>query len=224
MPQRTQMAARACALAFAALALLSLAAIPSPAQDAPGTLTITYGNASTVIVGDWNFVYEFLESDTPLDAARVTACAGPSADSSCMKQTKTTKDLLLAGPVPGLSAVGLVPYVLPEGAVRAIRIHWNTGSERDGRDGVTLKQDARGGESQSLGISVITTQGAELYFEGTLQTPRTFLSSKAHVYPMRLSLTGSIQAGDAPRRFDLRLDSRSAPPSANERVDEVWFH
>ena len=228
MPQQTRKAARASARAVALLAAFSLTAILSAAQDtandASGTLTVTYGNASTLIVGDWHFVYEYLESDTPLDAARVTACTKPSPDASCMKHTKTTKDLLLAGPVPGLSAVGLVPYVLPAGAVRAIRIHWNAGSKRDGRNGLTLKQNTPGGTSDSLGVSVITAQGAEIYFEGTLHTPETFLSSKTHVYPVKLSLTGSVQAEGAPRAFDLRLDSRKAPPSANDRVDEVWFH
>ena len=228
MLDRNRKAARAIATGFAALtalaAILSIAPRPLAAQDTGSTLTVVYGNGSKLPVREWHFVYEYLESDTPLDPAYVATCRTPSYDAnSCFSQIKTSKDLFLIGPMPGPSAAARVPFILPGSGLGAIRIHWREGSGPYEEDGVTLNRNRSAGRYVSDGITIVTAQGAQIRVSGELRVPESFLSSKSHVYLMKLSLAGTVQVQGMPGRFELRLDSPLALDSLKERVEEIQF-
>jgi hypothetical protein len=194
------------------------------AQDAPSTLTVVYGNSSELVVQDWHFVYEYLESDTALDPAYVATCTRPSSDAnSCMTQVKMSKDLIVLGPLPGPSSAARVPFILPGTGLRAIRIHWEDEPGPYEKDGVRLNPNRDDRRYRSETLTVVTTQGAAIHFTGRLQALETFLSSKKYVYLMKLSVAGSIQVQSTPGRFELRLDERFPPATLQERVDEVQF-
>jgi hypothetical protein len=192
------------------LAALSAAPRHLAAQDAPGLLSVVYGDGSQLAVRDWHFAYEYLESDTPLDPAYVATCTQPSYDRNpCFTQVKISKDLIVLGPLPGPSGAAKVPFILPEGGLHAIRIHWK-GGPGDGR-------------FQSDSLTIVTAQGAEIHLAGRLQSLEGFLSKKQYVYLMKISIAGGIQVQSTPGRFELRLDERFPPAALKERVDEIRF-
>jgi len=206
---------------------ITLAAVPYPlaAQDAaPSTLAVIYGDGSRLAVQDWHFVYEYIESDTPLDAAYVATCTRPSYDeNSCLTQVKIAKDLMVLGPLPGPSGAAKAPYILPAAGLQAIRIHWRGGPGPYEKDGVRLNPDRNDGRYRSDALTVVIAQGAEIHFAGRLEALGTFLSGKKYVYLKQLSVAGSIRVQSTPGRFELRLDERFPPTSLKERVDEITF-
>lgn len=227
MPDRNWKAGETFAAGLAVLvvmtAILSVVPIPLAAQDAGGTITVLYGSGSKVSVRDWHFVYEYLESDMPLDPAFVATCRMPSSESSCFTQVRTAKDLFVVAPLPGPSAAAQVPFILPESALQAIFLHWKESPGPYEPDGVTLNRNRGDGRYTSDGVTIVTTQGARIRIAGGLRAPEAFLSQKRYVYLMKFSLAGSVQVQGAPGRFELRLDSALAPSSLKERVEEIQF-
>ena len=228
MPERKRKTAQAIATGFAALtvsaAILWIAPSPLAAQNAGSTITAIYGNDSKLAVKDWHFVYEYLESDTPLDPAYVATCRTPSYDATaCFTQIKTGKVLFIIAPLPGPSAAAQAPFLLPENTLQVIFLHWKRGPEPYEADGVTLNQNRSAGRFVSDGVTIVTTHGAQIRVSGELRVPESFLSSKSHVYLMKLSLAGTVQVQGMPGRFELRLDSPLAPDSLKERVEEIQF-
>ncbi len=228
---RNQLAARAVTTAYAALAAggLMLWIVPrfaagQDAQDSQPTVTIIYGDDSKLTVTDWHFVYEYLESDAPLDELFVATCRGSLAgDFPCYPQIKTAKDLYLLGPLPGPSAAAQVPFVLPGSVLGAIWIHWQDGPGPYEKDGVTLNRNRTDERYQSDAMTIVLAQGAQIRFAGRLRTLDAFLSNKRYVYLMKLSLAGTVQVQGTPGHFELNLDSRLPTSSLKERVEEVRF-
>lgn len=228
MPDRTGKAGEAIAVTLAVLgviaAILAVAPIRLAAQDARTTLTVIYGNDSKLEVRDWHLVYEFLESDTPLDPAYVATCTRPSSEqNSCSTQVKTAKDLFIVAPMPGPSTAAQVPFLLPGNTLQALFLHWKESPGPYEADGRTLNRNRGDGRFVSDGVTIVTTHGARIRVSGGLRVPESFLSSKRYVYLMKLSLAGSAQAQGMPGRFELRLDSPLASDSLKERVEEIQF-
>jgi len=228
MPDRNWKAGEAIAATLAVLgvitAILAVAPIRLAAQDAGGTITVIYGDDSKLKVRDWHFVYEFLESDTPLDPSYVATCTRPSSEqNSCSTQVKTAKDLFVVAPMPGPSAAAKVPFILPGTTLQAIFLHWNEGPGPYEADGLTLNRNRGHSRFVSDGVTIVTRQGARIRIAGGLQVPEAFLSQKRYVYLMKFSLAGNVQVQGAPGRFELRLDSPLAPDSLKERVEEIQF-
>jgi len=228
MPYRKKAAGRAFPRVFVAMATLAITvwAVPQTlvAQDGQSTLAVVYGNETKLPVEDWHFVYEYLESDTPLDPVYVATCAMPSPDeSSCFMQVKTSKDLFILAPLPGPSGAAQVPFLLPGSTLQVIFLHWKGGPGAYEEGGVRLNPNRNDGRYVSNGLTIVTTQGAQIRVTGALRVPESFLSSKRHVYLMKLSLAGTVQVQGVPGRFELRLDAPLAPASLNERVEEIQF-
>ena len=230
MPDRKRSAGKAVRAACAAVVALAalgihlwVAPIPLAAQNEGSTITVIYGNGAKLSVQDWHFVYEYLESDTPLDPAYVATCTGPYDGYSCDTQVKTGKILFIIAPLPGPSAAAQAPFLLPEGTLQVIFLHWKGGPGPYEEDGVTLNRNRSDGRYVNDGITIVTAQGAQIRVLGELRVPESFLSSKSHVYLMKLSLAGTVQVQGMPGRFELRLDSPLAPDSLKERVDEILF-
>jgi hypothetical protein len=212
MPNRSWKAGETIAATLAVpwlmTALLAAAPIRLAAQDARGLLTVIYRDDSKLEVRDWHFVYEYLESDAPLDPAYVATCTRPaSSGSSCMTQVKTGKDLFIIAPLPGPSAAAQVPFLLPGNTLQALFLHWKESP----------------GPYEADGVTIATTQGARVRISGGLRAPDAFLSNKRHVHLLKLSLAGNVQAQGAPGRFELRLDSLLPSSSLKERVEEIQF-
>ncbi len=213
----------ACAAALAVLAVsLWVAPRLAAGQDTESVIAVVYADGTNRMVSDWRFAYEFLESDTPLDPAYIATCTRPSHDeNSCFAQVKITRDLILIGTLPGPSDAARAPFLLPEVALRGIRIQWRGGPGPN--DGVRLNPDRNDGRYLSDALTVVTSQGAQILFAGRLEVPESFLSDKRHVYLMKLSVVGSVPAQGTPGRFELRLDERLPQSSLKERVEEIRF-
>jgi hypothetical protein len=218
------MAVPASAVLLVVLASLSVASNALTGQAGSGVITVVYGNETKVPVQDWHFVYEFLESDTPLDPAHVATCTRPSPDrNSCPSQLKTSKDLFILAPLPGPSAAAQVPFLLPGSTLQVIFLHWKESPGTYEEGGVRLNPNRNNDGHASNGLTIVTTQGAQIRIPGALRVPESFLSSTKHVYLMKLSLAGTVQVQGMPGRFELRLDSPLVPSSLNERVEEIQF-
>lgn len=224
MPERNRKAGKAIAAAFAVLAALAVtlwvAPLPIAGQNTRSTITVIYGNGKKLLVRDWNFVYQFVESDTPLNELYLATCAMPN--DICFPLIKTSKDLLLVGGSPGPNDARREAVIFPEEELLTIRMNVKKYSGFYDSKGRIVRR-ANPGFDEVEGVTIVPVQGPEWSFAGMLQAPDTFLSDKKYVYLLNLFVTGRVQGKGIPELFGLSLNAKFMPSSPAERVVEVRF-